>query len=59
MYLNFIINALGYNILTVNDSNKTMSFVLITKREHIDEQQYIQVYRISNTVYLEVDRSAL
>jgi hypothetical protein len=61
-YVNLIFSLYGYGILNLSiestcargKTTKT-SVILITKREHIDADNTVNAYRISNTVLLEKD----
>jgi hypothetical protein len=60
-YMNLLFAFLGYRVFTINppiDNNPLlgkMRCVLITRREHIVSGERFIGYRLSNTVYLEVN----
>ena len=57
-YMNLFFAILGYNFFTINPDQKVgqpvTSFVLITKRTYLNMGQIINVCRISDTVFIEL-----
>lgn len=59
-YMNLMFALFDYKIFTVHPSegsaaqNSKYSWVLITKRSYVPEGKRLIVYRLSNTVYMEV-----
>ena len=61
-YMNIIFAIFGYRVFTVypleenNPFSGKIAFVVITKRANLSKGERLIVYRISNTVYLEVNK---
>lgn len=60
-YMNIIFALMGYRVFTIyplNDGNPlsgTQSFVLVTKRVNVTSGERIIAYRLSGSVYWEID----
>ena len=59
-YMNLFLTILGYRIYTINPENNAGdtaqrdSFVVITKRTSLSEGQEISMYRISDSIFIEL-----
>ena len=59
-YMNVLFAAFGYHVFTIyprddNPLSGKMSLVLITKRVTVQDGERIKAYRLSNTVYIELE----
>lgn len=56
-YMNFFFALFGYRVFTVHSPTETYPLVLLTKRPVLPAEIKVHAYRLSNTVFIEMDKS--